>query len=982
MSEARTNERAFNLALSDALRKRHPQWDKAIRVESTRVIASAPRSAPDIVLNLPDLAPVVIETEFLPAASVEEDAKNRLGAILGKDGRAIEQAIAVRVPTELQTAAQGENLNRALENAELQYCIWSQTPDRANMPHKQARWPKKDWLHGSINDLANCMEMVSLSESLVSRSTDALAMGVAQAADILKNASSDIQERIGKALYQDAGEQTNRMAAAIIANALLFHTRIEGKGGVPLVADMTDSSGSLVVSEVRKIWNKILTEINYWPIFSIALELLSSMTMRQAQIVLTRLHKTADELTQMGAHRLNDLSGRMFQKLITDRKFLATFYTLPVSATLLAELAAARLNIDWADADAVAGLRVADFACGTGALIGALYHAVLSRHRRAGGDDAAIHARMIEKAMYAFDIMPAATHLAASTLSSAHPSIIFGSTQVATMRYGKEGGEEWIGSLDLLQTRPLLALDLGKQHAGRQHKSKPVHLPPETLDVVIMNPPFTRPTNHKMASGVPVPSFAGFGTTHDEQRAMSRRLAQLRRNLAKLRGKRNVPAGHGNAGLASNFMDLAHDKLKPGGVLALVLPAAFVQGESWEAARNLLTKHYRNLCIISITASGQYEYAFSADTGMGEILLLAEKNKESDKPNQTCHFINLQNRPATHVEALEVSKYAAALPPKSDRAETAHKVSADISPDGNASHIVTPELVGGCAGLVHADLAPFMLALHSGTLRLPRLSGEVAVPMTYLEQIGKRGHYDLDLTGGLPHLIGKKPRPGASPRGPFEKTPLREGEIPTYPCLWAHHIARERSFFVAPDHSLTARPGEENRAKKMWDDGASRLHLSRDFGINGSSLAACLTKEKSLGGRAWPNFILGKPEYEKAMMLWFNSTLGLMAHWWKGARQQRGRSILTITRLPSLPCWDPRKFDEETLRQADDVFDEFAAQTFLPANEAYHDPARHALDEAVLRLLNVPDNLIGGMKLIRHQWCAEPSVHGGKKTQP
>ena len=31
--------------------------------------------------------------------------------------------------------------------------------------------------------------------------------------------------------------------------------------------------------------------------------------------------------------------------------------------------------------------------------------------------------------------------------------------------------------------------------------------------------------------------------------------------------------GHGNAGLASNFMDIAHAKLKPGGILALVLPS-------------------------------------------------------------------------------------------------------------------------------------------------------------------------------------------------------------------------------------------------------------------------------------------------------------------------------------------------------------------------------------------------------------------------
>ena len=39
----------------------------------------------------------------------------------------------------------------------------------------------------------------------------------------------------------------------------------------------------------------------------------------------------------------------MFQNLIADRKFLATFHTLPTSAALLAELAAAHLEADWGD---------------------------------------------------------------------------------------------------------------------------------------------------------------------------------------------------------------------------------------------------------------------------------------------------------------------------------------------------------------------------------------------------------------------------------------------------------------------------------------------------------------------------------------------------------------------------------------------------------------------------------------------------------
>ena len=87
---------------------------------------------------------------------------------------------------------------------------------------------------------------------------------------------------------------------------------------------------------------------------------------------------------------------------------------------------------------------------------------------------------------------------------------------------------------------------------------------------MIMNPPFTRSTNHEKAE-VPVPSFAGLGKTKEEQQAMSKRLKEVLKRL-------NKPVGNGNAGLASNFIDLAHVKVKPGGVLALVLPAVCVSG--------------------------------------------------------------------------------------------------------------------------------------------------------------------------------------------------------------------------------------------------------------------------------------------------------------------------------------------------------------------------------------------------------------------
>jgi len=183
-------------------------------------------------------------------------------------------------------------------------------------------------------------------------------------------------------------------------------------------------------------------------------------------------------------------------------------------------------------------------------------------------------------------------------------------------------GEVALGALSLLTDQHVPSLFstsdmqiVGGDMSEREGKPSRLDVADGTCDVVIMNPPFTRPTNHAIAH-VPVPSFAGFNTSEDEQKAMSEKLKRSKRMLF----------GSGHAGLASNFMDLAHVKLKHGGVLALVLPFSFTSGASWKRARAALHEHYDRIRVIGIASSGQYSRAFSADTGMAECLVVATKN--------------------------------------------------------------------------------------------------------------------------------------------------------------------------------------------------------------------------------------------------------------------------------------------------------------------------------------------------------------------
>lgn len=964
----RTTEPVFNAKLAEVLRGKYPGGKSRLGAEQTGVLAKRGRR-PDIVVQPPGCLPVIVETEFHPARTVEQDALNRLGKISGEGG-VIEQAVAVQIPVALSRVRQ-ENLAAHVGRAEFRYCVLSgaaEAPDR---------WPAEGWVTGGIDDLATCIELAALSESRIARGTGLLEESVGQTARFLRgqipSTHTDVLPGIAEILRQEDSEQTSRMAVAILANAFCFHHSIAGSHGIPGLAALTNDSDDGLQGLIA-CWRRILEEVNYWPIFSIAKDILIQIPGRISREIIRRMVKLAGSLDDIGATSLQDLSGRMFQRLIADRKFLATFYTRPTSSALLAELAVARLNRDWSDHKSLLNLRVADLACGTGILIGAAYQALRARHRRAGGDDALVHGMMMENSLIAADIMPAATHLTAAMLSSAHPARTFNNTQIVTMPYGEQppesGRDLAIGSLDLIQDETALPLfGTGRREVRGQQRERTdderveKELKHGALDMVIMNPPFTRPTNHE-STEIPVPSFAGFRTSGAEQKAMSRRLAQIRRSQP-------MPAGNGNAGLASNFIDLAHVKLAPGGVLALVLPATFLQGQSWRGARELLRKEYRDFIVISIAAAGNTDRAWSADTAMAEVLVVATRKKDGEESSDQACFINLDRRPATLLEAVETARAIRRLDPEQERDLLS------VADQGQAGNFLWASFrQTGCAGLREYLLAQAAINLQQAKLRLPRRKRAIPLPLTRLEEIGTRGLIARDISG-------EEQNAGGQPRGPLDIRSRVKGERASFPVLWKHEASRETMLIVEPEAKGIPRAGCMKRATALWNQTATRLHFNQDFQLNSQPLAACYTQEPSIGGSAWPNFRAARKSWEKPLVLWANTTLGLISFWWMGTRQQLGRARIKVSALPELTVLDPRALSRSQITKAGQLFKKFQGQELLPANEAYRDEVRKELDRAVLvDLLQLPRTLLSDLDLLREQWCREPSVHGGQDTQP
>ncbi len=972
MSVPRNTEPQANGALARALRRRNADWnDKTVHAERTNVIqlgvpGSGTAKKPDILVSPTRRQPVIVETEFAPARTVEQDATGRLGTRLHSTGADIEGVLSVVLPENLRTGDL-----ETIERASFRYAT-----HYLDSEGDGTRWPPKgEWLEGGVDDLADAIEFLSLSERSLALGTKTLEQVVRNTAELLSEHAGEVAlARIATDLHQEAGKQTQRMAAAICVSAFVFHAAIEGQGThipqVPL-------AGSIDKGKLLGTWNAIL-EVNYWPIFSIARDLVAELPIKCVPPVMNRIAESVSGLTQLGATTYHDLTGRMFQTLITDRKFLATFYTLPESACLLAELAVERMDVDWSDRAAIEGLRIADFACGTGALLSAAQRAVYRRYRRAGGDDKVLHRALMERVLTGLDIMPAATHLTCSMLSSSHPSLAYGESQIHTMPYGIEGNRTHIGALDLLDSDHSYSLfATGESMGGTESESRSTHsvkIEDKSCDLVIMNPPFTRPTNHEAGHAeIPLPSFAGFNTSHDEQQAMGRKL------------KRAAAAfSSGNAGLASNFMDLGHMKLKEGGILALVIPFAFVRGKSWKRARETLKANYSDIHITSIASTGPTARAFSADTGMAECLVVATKSARSRRGRTISEGPSTREYCDGHVRMSAAAQTPTVIPRAAYSNLTARPSSlleaSVVAKNARRKAVRGDILNAGAAGVRSKSVIEVARGLEAGNLNLPRQAQSIRVPVVVLGTVATRGLVHRDINGGFTD----RNRTGLA-RGPFIVRSLHPSEVPTYPMLWAHSADRERRFVVPADSCGDPRPGDEVRAAERFQSAASRLHANLDFRLNSQSLAMCLTPEKCLGGRAWPNVIPSNNRYEIPLLLWCNSTLGLIMHWWNGTRQQAGRSVITITAIPDLPVLDPHALTEGQLDHCHAIFEGFKEKPLLPANEAYRDETRMALDRELLfgttSVLQLDPVLEEGLDLLRKQWCAEPSVHGGKNTR-
>ena len=136
-----------------------------------------------------------------------------------------------------------EDMTELNEDTKLEYIALTRSAD-----DKVRQFPEKGWLNGKAADLAEFIRLLSVPQQEVEKAIMALEEGVNDASGILTETTpltlaeitrimglppSQGGKKKGKKKEIDSTEQTRGMACAIVANAMVFHERIEGRHTVP-----------------------------------------------------------------------------------------------------------------------------------------------------------------------------------------------------------------------------------------------------------------------------------------------------------------------------------------------------------------------------------------------------------------------------------------------------------------------------------------------------------------------------------------------------------------------------------------------------------------------------------------------------------------------------------------------------------------------------------------------------------------------------
>ena len=813
--------------------------------------------------------------------------------------------------------------------------------------------PSRNIRYGSVADLADQLRILPLELEGVDRvaaAANAIGYALEQTAErISKHARirRNIADIIAKTDQEKDKAAALQIGCLVLFNALAFQDRLASTNeDVPSITESLKND----LDGLRDTWLSICENIDYVPVFELAAEIVEFLTHWPAtkkDWLIAPLVKAVDDTRLLEGH---DLSGRLFHTLLSDAKFTGAYYTSIPAATLLSRLVFHNWppHVDWSDHEFPASLNVADLACGTGTLLMAVATEVERRHEDAGGKHTVeLHKAMVEQALHGYDVQLSAVHFAATSLAMLNPEIQFNNMNLHVMPLGAEGSNVSLGSLDFLGKKEVpVQHKLGERDAEANSPQKVTGSGPKgvkeghtaklpDLDLAIMNPPFTR-------SGI---GNRLFGSLPQGERQILQK--ELSRRLKSRQGK-------ATAGLGAAFVTTAVPKLRIGeGRLALVLPATVCTGPSWEQTRSLIEKDFTlNMVVASHDPT---RWNLSDSTDLSECLLIAtRRHDKNDNVERRTTFVNLWQNPTSVLDAHRVAQSIVTTAPAKLEESGATLLEVDGQHVGEVLSMSEISLKGKkWSGIqfARADLVRSALSLQVGRkLQIPGNQKTSNIFMCKLTSISKIGPDSRRLDDG------------------FEKTI----SVTAYPLVDGQDTNLRKVMTCSPNGYLSPlsiprggqRPGY---GKRLWKQ-SSKLLIGARFRLNTMRVMAIRTDTEALGRMWWPVQV-ENPEFEMALALWLNSSIGLLTMMASRNTTQGNWVQLKKADLEQLPILDPRRLSPSQLQALSDLFDELSEAEFERLPDMARCPARRALDDGLSEILGLPD-----LAKLRELLASEPVV--------
>lgn len=930
-------EEVYNIKLAELLKERGASRSEAERRHGDDM--------PDVIFEWFGLA-AVLEAKYADSGSdnrVTNQVADRLLAGFGTLG------VGVLYPTDLK---QGKGDAGAL---------LIQAPLRIQLSaigRRPGEWHDVSGVDGLIEVLEHARAMLidddelTASVHILGQAVDNLARSfAAQPAHLeaLSHLVTAIEATTGTPVTHEESADATRVAALGVITALMLQMVLcDRDGHVPKVRRVAPEYQRTTLIED---WRVVLA-YDYRAVFSIAYQILSLFGDSDPRLGVT-LGDTVDRaeaIVARGVFGRHDLVGRIYHTLLTQQKYLATYYTSVPAATLLAALVvdpSAWPSIDWASDPDTFGFRVGDPACGTGTLLAAALGSVRRHYaaaRRKAGQPVSARAlaqRLIEDNTFGFDILAYAVQVCASTLLLSFPDTSVTRSNLIQLRFGGADGD--LGSLDLLrggETQGVLFGAVGDAIGFDGVLGQSVEVKCPDVDLVIMNPPFTRTQGGSRLLG---------SLTPDEWPLARQNLDELARQPGVL--------GRVVAGLGALFVPLADKMLQPGGRIALVLPKTMLTGVQWDQTRQLLSSRYHVEVVICSHEAGHWN--FSDSTDLAEVMLIARKMK-TDEPKQGLEtkWVQLTKNPDNPIDALGIS--------------SAVRDMGDPTPSGKSIHLGTAGLFESFGQVFsrpapvndqpwrHATFASGELDLVADSLRmgtrlpLPRSLESVSIPVVQLQAVGAVG----------------------PDRARLHDAFIEAGTVTSYPSLWGHDSETITTLSATPNRwmlpsSKRAPDHAERYAAELWQ-GAGRLLIPERLWLITHRVGAVLVDQPALANTMWPVQLQSADlDNYRLLALWMNSTLGLIS-WIYSAEETRGPWLsIKKNKLLTMPLLDTAQLTSAARTELLECWAKVQGEPLLAIGRSDEDPIRSIIDGAVSTALKIPAD---GLESLRRVFSAEPRL--------